>query len=1499
MPDEELSRRAANRLLEADRTGDLAPVLTLDARSDAYRLLCAAAPSPTELVQFGAIQLACATFWARATAGEANPAAEAEALVALGLRNILRHHLPDPSVLPPLPPGVTELDLDRKTLVAAFAAMVGGACIALAHEEADHDSGPRALAIVDQGIAWQLDALPALSTDHELFPDVAVCAVALQMQRYELAADPLSLTGAAATAITACTHVPVDHPRQGTNLPLMLDVVVQAAILLGEPSPHEAAQLAITCGIAPSPQTVKRIEVLHALQQLADMPHEERELQIVGSLYAETIARDDLPALACTAVRMRSLVAALPEAHARRTPVLVALHGAYERLGWDKADLPEPPGDVASRIDSAVQQFVLSQDGDREAAAGETGSLLDQILSLGDALAISRGLPGLPSEVQVAIAFADCAALPADDPSERPLDRILRYRRGFEALPTDHPARPAYAVILTAHAQERVETLGDQAPRELRQLQAWTGSLVAELERSAPSGFKPLGWLNTGMLDAANARAICELPQSWSPEAAQALNVVASASLRAVAEVVFGVARVFNEQASGFAALDALIDIGDRIGGAENLEADVHDLSELMNWIGSDEQASAASSAAIDELISSLLAGLNVGTASHETLAQVADILQKAYDATDQPSASIAQTLAQTLTMLGLRNTDPARLIEAEAVYTAFNGASRTEDGRSAAAAYRSAAARVNHGLFLYIFAYDPDQLERTKQSIPELFALAERADAEQGPDSREFRDQALILRDKLDVQGPGGGPKDDITDEVIDQCRRTYESMSDEKNREQAAISLQHALMSRAGAIRDDEPERADQLLTEACEVAATMPGPLAALTPLLRRLRALRRGEPEPPIEPPEAVQPPSLPTGEVLPLQAAALETVLRHAAAGRGTDVEELRYSVEIFRNPAFPAWLRVQNGIIAALKAATLRPGGLDYALLYGAETIGLLEKLTDRGVSQLAAEHALSAFDGAVRQIASLSFTNALLPGSMGRTEETRQRIDTLNGLLEQAEQIGGKADNELSERILDVVTSMTDSFRSVHAVASPQIDELVALHDRGRGLLLTRRLESRIDLSALRAAHPELAASFEALTGRLEAGEGATTGNARLEGLRTSEKLDELIARIKSQSGFEDFLGRLSPDQLRALASQGPIVVLNHAQGLPCVAFIVTTDKITALHLMDASAQDVTDAAQRLSRAIDTIYRQAGTRVNQRLAARDEITAILDWAWHKIVAPVFDRIGCLELVEPGAEWPRVWWIPTGPFNAIPLQAAMCKAADCAEGRHGSTLDYVVSSFVPGFQTLAHARAQADRSSSGGGSRGEGTGTPRALIVSEPDDVLPGAESAARFSADALGTDMVLVGADADLSTVRSALENSPRVQFGCHAHSSPDRPAGSWIQLPSGEALSVSDICRIRPDSARLAVLTACGTARSAERLSDEAIHITSAFLLAGYPQAVGTLWEVDSAQIEPFLRSFYPQALDSAPSAAHAVHHAVRELKRKNPDSPHVWAAYIHAGS
>ena len=102
-----------------------------------------------------------------------------------------------------------------------------------------------------------------------------------------------------------------------------------------------------------------------------------------------------------------------------------------------------------------------------------------------------------------------------------------------------------------------------------------------------------------------------------------------------------------------------------------------------------------------------------------------------------------------------------------------------------------------------------------------------------------------------------------------------------------------------------------------------------------------------------------------------------------------------------------------------------------------------------------------------------------------------------------------------------------------------------------------------------------------------------------------------------------------------------------------------------------------------------------------------------------------------------------------------------------------------------------------------------------------------------------------------------------------------------------------------------QLAYLSACSTAltRAAE-LIDEAIHLTAAFQLAGFPHVIGTLWEIDDTIAATIADTFYthlrtrPDTLDTR-HAADALHHAVRAVRDTYPRTPSLWAAHLHAGA
>jgi CHAT domain-containing protein len=153
------------------------------------------------------------------------------------------------------------------------------------------------------------------------------------------------------------------------------------------------------------------------------------------------------------------------------------------------------------------------------------------------------------------------------------------------------------------------------------------------------------------------------------------------------------------------------------------------------------------------------------------------------------------------------------------------------------------------------------------------------------------------------------------------------------------------------------------------------------------------------------------------------------------------------------------------------------------------------------------------------------------------------------------------------------------------------------------------------------------------------------------------------------------------------------------------------------------------------------------------------------------------------------------------------------------------------------------------------------------------------------------------------------ALPEHPYAHFACHGVSDPDDPSNARLLVHDHQRapLTVRQVSRLDLRGARLAVLSACETARGAKRLADESIHITSAFQVAGYPHVIGTLWPVHDAVARRMVRSLYRRLREGHPAdlpgldagrSAVALHHAVRECRAAFPRTPSLWAAHVHSG-
>lgn len=478
-------------------------------------------------------------------------------------------------------------------------------------------------------------------------------------------------------------------------------------------------------------------------------------------------------------------------------------------------------------------------------------------------------------------------------------------------------------------------------------------------------------------------------------------------------------------------------------------------------------------------------------------------------------------------------------------------------------------------------------------------------------------------------------------------------------------------------------------------------------------------------------------------------------------------------------------------------------------------------------------------------------------------------------------------------------------------ALAAGRPDRAVEVLEMGRGVLLTQALESRTDLTALREREPELADRFDDLCARLDGtttavgpglladagvGDGEDVPDLRR---RLAQELDDLVARIRTLTGLERFLLPPPAGRLTAEAHSGPLVLVNVSR-YRCDALMLTTGGIRVCELPDVDHDDVHDRLSDMRYLLGRIGRSRDARLEaERVMAEDT----LPWLWDGVAEPVLDRLGLTAPLDDH-DTRRMWWIPCGPLAHFPLHAAGHHLETPPEGEPRRTvMDRVVSSYAPTVRALSHARAQHARAEASSAD----SGRPRVLTVAMPrtpgERDLPGAETEYRHLARLFPAMEGLVGQEATRDAVLSRLAAHPWAHFACHAGTDPDDPYRSQLLVHDHAAkpLSVLEISRLRLERSEFAYLSACDTALTGRDLADESLHVVTAFQLAGFPQVVGTLWQVNDTIAVEIAERVYAQLAAGgfdASRAGTAVHRAIRLIRERYPRFPTLWAAHIHMG-
>jgi CHAT domain-containing protein len=153
---------------------------------------------------------------------------------------------------------------------------------------------------------------------------------------------------------------------------------------------------------------------------------------------------------------------------------------------------------------------------------------------------------------------------------------------------------------------------------------------------------------------------------------------------------------------------------------------------------------------------------------------------------------------------------------------------------------------------------------------------------------------------------------------------------------------------------------------------------------------------------------------------------------------------------------------------------------------------------------------------------------------------------------------------------------------------------------------------------------------------------------------------------------------------------------------------------------------------------------------------------------------------------------------------------------------------------------------------------------------------------------------------EGDSDAFRNGAADADIIHFVGHASS--DEPGGAALfasgDEETGERLDVHGIAASPLTRTRVVVLAACSTAEGEERGREGSISIARAFLAAGVPSVVATLWPIDDRAAANFFPRIHHHLARGLP-AAEALRSAQLESIHSREVPPFMWAAVQVIGS
>ena len=346
------------------------------------------------------------------------------------------------------------------------------------------------------------------------------------------------------------------------------------------------------------------------------------------------------------------------------------------------------------------------------------------------------------------------------------------------------------------------------------------------------------------------------------------------------------------------------------------------------------------------------------------------------------------------------------------------------------------------------------------------------------------------------------------------------------------------------------------------------------------------------------------------------------------------------------------------------------------------------------------------------------------------------------------------------------------------------------------------------------------------------------------------------LIMVLKDLAHSEACLIPFGQQRCMMEARNGFIIHLLTSE-LGTYALITTADQIFKIHLPQCPCESLVARAIAFRRAVAKCENQE----SQKGAANRKLRSLLEWLWKSVNKPIVLFLRLKKSTEYNPKLPCIRWIACGIFSQLPIHAAGVYSGASSDFMDQYAVSFYLSSIratvamqnrkplVPFYQNANRDFTLFGMATSPRVPEGQ-----LADLAVEDEKRRIFASLGPSFTNNAV--------TDCNIGVARNMMHWARIVHFTCHSLPHPTDPSKSRLVLrrDNVEPCTVAAIRDMEVPNALLLFLSACHSASDpCAGESDEITHVAKAFLLAGFPNVVGTLWQAYQTSALDIAAEFY----------------------------------------